>query len=304
VSEYLSEEEQLAQLKSWWQGYGWWIVLAVVLGLVGYFALEYMRESAKAHNAAASEVFERYQQNMTDEAAAKPLLARLDGEYAGTPYQLLSLLARAQQAADSDDIEGAVGFYESAVASAEVEHLTDVARLRLARSQQALGRSEDAFATLASVKGEGYRSLVAELKGDILRAQGKMAEAREAYAAAVDAEGETPRTLSAMKLADLSAPEGALQQESSADPQDEAVMADEASELTQAAEEVVETLEGDTVPEGDLTVPADLMETIENEAAPLESNATPALPPKTVNAISSFPFISGGLTRFCSRTHG
>jgi len=255
VSEYLSEEEQLAQLKAWWQGYGWWIVGAVVLGLGGYFALEYMRDSATAHNAAASEVFERYQESIADEAAAKPLLARLDGEYAGTPYHLLSLLARAQQAADGDDIEGAVGFYESAVASAEVEHLTDVARLRLARSQQALERSAAAFATLASVQGEGYRSLVAELKGDILRAQGKTDEAREAYAAAVDAEGEAPRTLLAMKLADLSAPEGALL--------DEAVSAVEAVEATDELDLEV-------------TAPAEVLETVENEATTLESNEIPA----------------------------
>ena len=60
------------------------------------------------------------------------------------------------------------------------------------------------------MKGEGYRSLVAELKGDILRTQGKTDEAREAYAAAVEAEGDEPRTLLAMKLADLSAPEGSV----------------------------------------------------------------------------------------------
>ncbi len=266
MSEYLSEEEQLAQLKSWWQSYGWWLLGAIVLGLGGYFALDYMRKSTKAHNAAASEVFERYQENSADEAAAKPLLARLDGEYAGTPYHLLSLLARAQLAADSDDIEGAVSFYEAAVASAEVEHLTDVARLRLARSQQALERSDAAFATLAAVKGEGYRSLVAELKGDILRTQGKTDEAREAYAAAVEAEGDEPRTLLAMKLADLSAPEGALLEET---PEET---------LGEAVEAVLEAEGADvdlTVPaELPVEVPAELTETLENEAATLESNET------------------------------
>ncbi len=211
MSEYLSEEEQLAQLKSFWQSYGLWVVGAVVLGLGGYFALEYMRSNAKAHNSAASEVFERYQESSADEAAAKPLLARLDGEYAGTPYHVMSLLTRAQLATESDDVEAAVGFYRSAVAGKPIDHLTDLARLRLSRSLQQLGRSDDAFAALASVTGEGYRSLVAELKGDILRAQDKLNEAKEAYAAAVAAQGDAaPRTLLAMKLADLSEPEGGL----------------------------------------------------------------------------------------------
>ena len=210
MAEYLSEEEQLAQLKSWWQRYGWWVVGAVVLGLGGYFALEYMQRSTKAHNAAASEVFERYQESPENEATAKQLLARLDGEYAGTPYHVMSLLTRAQLAVDRDDVEAAAGFYQAAVAGKNIDHLTDLARLRLARSLQQLGRSDDAFAALASVSGEGYRSLVAELKGDILRAQDKPEAAREAYAAAVAAQGDTPRALLAMKLADLSEPEGSL----------------------------------------------------------------------------------------------
>lgn len=252
MAEYLSEEEQLAQLKSWWQGYGWWVVGAVVLGLGGYFVLEYLRNSAVAHNSAASEVYERYQENAGDDAAAKPLLARLDGEYAGTPYHVMSLLTRAQQATNSDDIEAAVGFYQAAVSGPNIEHLSDLARLRLARSQQQLGRSDDAFATLATVAGEGYRSLVAELKGDILRAQNKPLEAREAYAAAVAAQGESPRTLLAMKLADLSEPEGALASDDIAPP-------------SAAAAETVSAMD------------AEVGELVENESGVAESNAVDAV---------------------------
>lgn len=264
MSEYLSEEEQLAQLKSWWQSYGWWVVGAVVLGLGGYFALEYKRAATQAHHAAASEVFERYQEQAGDEDAARPLLARLDGEYAGTPYHLMSLLTRAQAATDSDDIEAAIGFYETAVAGANIDHLTDLARLRLARAQQQLGRSDAAFTTLASVTGEGYRSLVAELKGDILRAQGKPEAAREAYAAAVEAQGDAaPRTLLAMKLADLSEPEGAL------------ATGDVAISIPETTEDAVQTLEDETanaLPDG---LETGEPETGENEAAAVESNETP-----------------------------
>lgn len=260
MSEYLSEEEQLAQLKSWWQGYGLWVVGAVVLGLGGYFALEYMRGKAEAHNAAASEVYERYQENVADETAAAPLLARLDGEFAGTPYHVMSLLTRAQVAADQDDVEAAAGFYQQAATGADVEHLSDLARLRLARSQQQLGLSDEAFATLAKVQGKGYRSLVAELKGDILRMQGKPMEAREAYAAAVEAQGETPRTLLAMKLADLSEPVGAL-----AEGEAGVSAVVETAETTETTE-TTETLEASDVMES--------VETLENEAAVLESNET------------------------------
>jgi len=209
VAEYLSEEEQLAQLKSWWHRYGWWLVAGVVLGLGGYFVLQYLEGSRADTNAAASEVFERYQEAPSDDAAAKPLLARLDGEFAGTAYHLMSLMTRAQLASDAGDIEAAVGYYRRATDGEEIDHLTDVARLRLARALQQQGRGDDAINALGAVSGEGYRSLVAELKGDILYAQGDKGGARDAYRAAVDAQGDNPRTLLSMKLKNISAADGA-----------------------------------------------------------------------------------------------
>ena len=208
MAEYLSEEEQLAQLKGWWQRYGWWLIAGVVLGLGGYFVLQYLESTRAANNAAASEVFERYQEDPANDDVAKPLLARLDGEFSGTAYHIMSLMTRAQLASDAGDIEAAVGFYSQATDTKEVEHITDVARLRLARALQQQGRGDEAISALGNVSGEGYRSLVAELKGDILLAKGDKSGARDAYSAAVDAQGENPRTLLSMKLKNLTAPGG------------------------------------------------------------------------------------------------
>ena len=205
MAEYLSEEEQLAQLKGWWQRYGWWLIAGVVLGLGGYFVLQYLESTRAANNAAASEVFERYQEDPANDDVAKPLLARLDGEFSGTAYHIMSLMTRAQLASDAGDIEAAVGFYSQATDTKEVEHITDVARLRLARALQQQGRGDEAISALGNVSGEGYRSLVAELKGDILLAKGDKSGARDAYSAAVDAQGENPRTLLSMKLKNLTA---------------------------------------------------------------------------------------------------
>ena len=245
MAEYLSEEEQLAQLKGWWRQYGWWIVAGAVLGLGGYFYLQHHESADASLNAAASEVFERYQQNPSDDAAAGPLLDRLDGEFAGTAYQIMSLMTRAQLATEASDIEAAVGFYSRATSGAEVEHLTDVARLRLARALQQQNRADEAITALGAVKGEGYRSLVAELKGDILQAKGDTSGARDAYAAAVAALGDNPRTLLSMKLANLSAPDGVpAAGESAAEEQEAAV--EEGNDIKEAMSEITEELSAET----------------------------------------------------------
>ena len=247
MAEYLSEEEQLAQLKGWWRQYGWWIVAGAVLGLGGYFYLQHRESTNASLNAAASEVFERYQENPSDEATAGPLLQRLDGEFAGTAYQIMSLMTRAQLATQASDIEAAVGFYTRATSAAEVEHLTDVARLRLARALQQQNRGDEAINALAAVKGEGYRSLVAELKGDILQAKGDTSGARDAYAAAVAAQGDNPRTLLSMKLANLSAPDGLpAAEEPAAQEQSDA---DVGNDIKEAMSEATEELSSEATTE-------------------------------------------------------
>jgi len=252
VAEYLSEEEQLVQLKSWWNRYGWWLVAALVIGLGGYFLMQYLESQRAEKSAAASAVFEAYQQAPDDNAKAASL-RQLDGEFAGTAYHVMSLLARAQEASDAEDIEAAVGFYQQAADGPEVDHLSDVARLRLARSLQQLGRSDAAFAALGSVAGEGYRSLVAELKGDILQAQGKSQEAREAYAAAVAAQGENPQTLLKMKLANIVANDVAAQESNSAETMESEATVDDTSQtettdLVESQIEAVDTIDVQGVP--------------------------------------------------------
>jgi len=90
------------------------------------------------------------------------------------------------------------------------DHLRDVARLRVARLQVQAGNTDAALETLRKVTGKGFRSYVAELKGDILVGQHKTDEAREAYQAAAAAadEGE-PQPVLQMKIIDLAKPEAA-----------------------------------------------------------------------------------------------
>ena len=281
MAEYLSEEEQLAQLKSWWQRYGWWLVAGVVLGLGGYFLLQYLEGNRAETNAAASEVFERYQAAPSDAEAAKPLLARLDGEFAGTAYHVMSLMTRAQLASEAGDIEAAVGFYSQATDGEEVEHLTDVARLRLARALQQQDRSDEAIKALGTVSGEGYRSLVAELKGDILYAKGDKSGARDAYSAAVDAQGDNPRTLLSMKLKNLSAPEGATSAtDSAAETVDPDSVGAESADVDSVDVEsaVVETVNEAPIEESESVVEAAVegVDTLAAEAEPLlEDTAEP-----------------------------
>ena len=107
MAEYLSEEEQLAALRSFWQRYGWWIIVALVLVIGGYLGWSYYQSSKLERAQAASELYEDYQKNLADEALSNGLAQRLDNEFAGTSYQVFSLLSRATAKVESDELEAA-----------------------------------------------------------------------------------------------------------------------------------------------------------------------------------------------------
>ena len=207
MAEYLSEEEQLAALRSFWQRYGWWIIVALVLVIGGYLGWSYYQSSKLERAQAASELYEDYQKNLADEALSNGLAQRLDNEFAGTSYQVFSLLSRATAKVESDELEAAAELLTQATQSGANQQLVDVALLRLARLRQQMGDSDAALAALGATRGDGYRSLVAELKGDIHLVRDEPALALEAYTAAMDAVDEgSSRPLLKIKLAQLQDP--------------------------------------------------------------------------------------------------
>ena len=206
MAEY-SEEEQLAALRNFWQRYGLWIAIGLVLVIGGYLAWSYYKHSQLQRAQAASEVYEDFQQNVTDEAVSNPLAQRLDDEFEGSSYQVFSLFTRAATAVENGELETAAAFLETASSGGAEQELKDVALLRLARLRQQMGDSDAALTALGATRGEGNRSLVAELKGDIHLVRGEADLAREAYAAAMEnVEEPDSRPLLQLKLSQLQEP--------------------------------------------------------------------------------------------------
>lgn len=207
MAEYLSEEEQLAALRSFWQRYGWLIVVAFVLVIGGYVGWSYYKDSQVRRAQAASDLYEQYQENLADEAVSNSLAQQLDTEFAGTSYHVFSLLTRATAKVEAGEFEAAAELLQQATQSGADQQMVDVANLRLARVQQQLGDSDAALAALGATRGEGYRSVVAELKGDIHLARDERELALEAYSAAMETAPEAnSRPLLKIKLAQLQVP--------------------------------------------------------------------------------------------------
>jgi predicted negative regulator of RcsB-dependent stress response len=201
VSDYLTDEEQLDKLKKWWEQNGLVLAVAVTVAVVGVVGWNWYGDHTAEQTARSSDLYVDY---LASEGQEREMVAAtLASEFPDSTYHVMVMLRNAERKMSEEDVEAAELLLGQAVEVAGDDKLKDVARLRLARVQQQLDRSEAALTTLSQVKSIGMRSQVQELKGDIHMIRGERAAAHEAYSAALGEAGEgAQRPLLEMKVAD------------------------------------------------------------------------------------------------------
>ena len=182
MADYLTDEEQLDRLKNWWQENGTSMVVAAVLAVGGIAGWRWYDSAQVTQMQAASEAYESFLAATGD--ARTEMAARLDAEFGETSYATFALLHQAKGAAETGDVEGAIGMLSRIADGGAHALIKDIARIRLARLLQEQDDAEAALAVLAQVTSQGFRPQVLELKGDIHVLRGERALAHEAYTAA------------------------------------------------------------------------------------------------------------------------
>lgn len=213
MSEYMNDDDRVLVLRRWWEGNAASMLVSLVLVIGGVIGWRWYNDYTQTREEAASSTYQRYiearQRDAKPEEVAT-ILATLDTDFSKTGYRAFSLFYRAHDAAEAQDYAKASQYLETVINETKDDRLRDVARLRVARLQVQAGNTDAALETLRKITGQGFRSYVAELKGDILLSQQKVDEAREAYqAAAAAAEGGEVQPVLQMKITDLAKPEAA-----------------------------------------------------------------------------------------------
>lgn len=193
----LEEQEQLDALRAWWKRNGkvvTWLVIAALAAFVAWRAWQYYQHKQGLE---ASSLYEALTQlDSKDIKAVRSQSAVLIEKYADTPYAARAALLAARANYEANDIKSAKAQLEWARANAREEAIRAIAQLQLAGLQYEEKQYDAALATLADKPVAGFEGLFADLKGDILVAQGKKAEAKAAYAEALsklNAEGHYRR---------------------------------------------------------------------------------------------------------------
>ncbi|VTU25621.1 YfgM family protein [Variovorax sp. PBL-E5] len=179
----LEEQEQLDQLKHFWNTYGnliTWTVLLVAGAFVAWNGWQYLQRNKAAQASALYDEVERSAQS-GDPARIERALTEMKDRFAGTAYaQQAGLLA-----AKTLHVKGKND--ESRAALAWVaEHAVDpgyqaVAKLRLAAELLDAKSYDEALKQLSGEMPKEFDALVADRKGDIYLAEGKRDEAKAEY---------------------------------------------------------------------------------------------------------------------------
>ena len=179
----LEEQEQLDQLKHFWNQYGNLItgLLIVVLGAVAAWnGYHYWQRSQAAQSAA---MFDELSKSVSagDMAMAQRTFSDMKERYASATYTQQAALALARQASDKGENATAKAALQWVVDKSGDEGYASIARLRLANMFFDAKDYAQALVLLDGVKDEAFAALVADRKGDIFAVQDKRSEAKAAY---------------------------------------------------------------------------------------------------------------------------
>lgn len=184
----LEEQEQLENLKAFWNKYGSFImtvVLVVALAFAGWRGWQWYQTSQSAQ---ASQVFDQLRQaaNARDVAKVREAAGRIFADYGRTAWGQMAALVAAHAYVEAGDAKAAKVPLQWAIDEARDPAFRDQARLGLAAILLDEKAFDEGLKLLAAPAEKSYAAAFADRRGDLLLAQGKPAEARAAYQEALN----------------------------------------------------------------------------------------------------------------------
>ena len=184
----LEEQEQVAELKAWWQQHGTLVVVvivAVAAAFAGWQGWRWYQSSQATRAGALYDTLGRAAQS-GDAKALRDASGALIEDYPRTLYATMGALTAARFYFDRGDLKDSKVQLQWALEHSPSEDFRDLARLRLAAVLLEEKAYDEALRALEEKHGAAYDAQYAALKGDILVAKNDPAQARAAYKLALE----------------------------------------------------------------------------------------------------------------------
>ena len=203
----LEEQERIDALKDWWDNWGNWVYAGLAAFVLGIAGVQGWRYYEAKQNTDAEVLFKSVEKTAQEVAASKDskklseAATAMADAFPRTFQATDAKLLAAKAAFDAGDLTSAKTHLQWVIDNGR-DTYKPIARIRMAAVLLDDKKYDEALKLLDQVKDEGYVSMVADLRGDVLAIQGKKDEARAAYQIAVEkaADRSPMKALSQAKL--------------------------------------------------------------------------------------------------------
>jgi predicted negative regulator of RcsB-dependent stress response len=188
----LEEQEQVAELKAWWQQHGrlvTTVVVAAALGFSGWQGWRIYQQNQAANAAGIYDTLARASE-AGDAKAMRDAGGTLIESYPRTLYASMGALVAAKFHFDRNDLKSAKLQLQWVVDNSPSEELRDLARLRLAAVLLDEKAYDEALSLLNAQHAAAFEAQYAAMRGDVLVAKNQLADARAAYKLAIEKAGQ------------------------------------------------------------------------------------------------------------------
>jgi predicted negative regulator of RcsB-dependent stress response len=183
LADYLTEQEQIQQLKSWVKNYGFTVLLGIAIALLISSGWRFWQNRENKILTHASEIYDRMitmrSQNDTEGAAtvAQKLLTR----YAKTPYSQMAAMLLARDAVIQKDYTKAKQQLNWVIEHSNNAAMRTIAQIRISRILINEKKPDEALKLLNKVDDRQFIGLVDEVRGDAYLLKNDKKAAHDAY---------------------------------------------------------------------------------------------------------------------------
>lgn len=184
----LQEQEQVDALKAWWKDNGKWVIGVIIIALVAFAVTQFWNKHREGQTAEAAKLYNEVMKQVASNDAKRigDAADALASRYGDSAYAPRAQLMAAEASLQARDVAHAKVQLQWVIDHASESGLQDTARLKLASVLLDEKKYDEAMKQLDAAHPESFTGLFADLRGDVLSAQGKVAEARAAYQQAYD----------------------------------------------------------------------------------------------------------------------
>ena len=187
----LEEQEQVAELKAWWNQWGSLITASIVAACLAFAGWQGWRWYDRSQAAQAGALFETlaHAAQAGDAKAMRDAGGALLENFPRTMYASMGALVAARFHFDRNDLKSAKAQLQWALEHGRTDDIRDLARLRLAGVALDEKAYDEALRLLDEKHGAAYDAQYAAARGDVLIAKNQATEAKAAYRLALDKAG-------------------------------------------------------------------------------------------------------------------